>query len=313
MPDDKNYNVIYGFGYAKYMQMRLGLLQELTTFVPTNDNVKINILRIKNTMPHQRKIKIIYYIKPVLGEEIIKSAGSINVNFDKDSNIIFAKNLYNQEIENIQCYISSSQNIKAYTGSKRNFIGNGDIKNPEALNMQKLDNQNSLGRESIIAIQLELELKAYEDKEISIVLGEEETKEKMQEIAYQYTIVENCKKELEKTTKYWQETVRTLQVKTPVESMNLLLNGWLVYQTIACRLWARTGFYQSGGAYGYRDQLQDTMGMKYINPELMKEQLIKHAHHQFIEGDVEHWWHEETKKGIRTRFSDDFLWLPFYR
>ena len=309
--DNEEYYTIYGFGYAKYMQMRLGLLQELTTFVPTNDNVKINILRIKNTMPHQRKIKIIYYIKPVLGEEIIKSAGSINVNFDKDSNIIFAKNLYNQEIENIQCYISSSQNIKAYTGSKRNFIGNGDIKNPEALNMQKLDNQNSLGRESIIAIQLELELKAYEDKEISIVLGEEETKEKMQEIAYQYTIVENCKKELEKTTKYWQETVRTLQVKTPVESMNLLLNGWLVYQTIACRLWARTGFYQSGGAYGYRDQLQDTMGMKYINPELMKEQLIKHAHHQFIEGDVEHWWHEETKKGIRTRFSDDFLWLPY--
>ena len=309
--DDEEYYTIYGLGYAKYRQMRLGLLQELVTFVPIDDNVKVNLLRIKNTMPHQRKLKIIYYIKPVLGEDAIRTDGSISVVFDQDSNIIFAKNLYTQDIENLQCYVSSSQNIKSYTGSKRNFIGKGNIRNPEGVNQQKLDNQNSLGREAIIAIELELELKAYEDKEISIVLGANEEKEKMQEIAYKYTIVENCKNELEKTLKYWQETVRNVQVKTPVESMNIILNGWLVYQTIACRLWARTGFYQSGGAYGYRDQLQDTMGMKYINPELMKEQLIKHAKHQFKEGDVEHWWHEETEKGIRTRFSDDLLWLPY--
>ncbi len=135
--------------------------------------------------------------------------------------------------------------------------------------------------------------------------------ENVKELAYKYTIVENAKKELEQTKRYWNDLLRTTTIKTPLESMNIMLNGWLTYQTICCRLWARSGFYQSGGAYGFRDQLQDTMGMKYINPEFMKEQILKHAKHQFIEGDVEHWWHEETLRGIRTRFSDDLLWLPY--
>lgn len=168
------------------------------------------------------------------------------------------------------------------------------------------------GVSACIAIQTQIELKAFEDKEIVFVLGaQEEGKEKMQQVAYHYTIVENAKQELEKTKEYWKNLLRTIQVKTPVESMNFLLNGWLAYQTIASRLWAKSGLYQSGGAYGFRDQLQDTMGLKYLNPELMKQQIIKHASHQFIEGDVEHWWHEETKKGIRTKFSDDLLWLAY--
>ena len=129
--------------------------------------------------------------------------------------------------------------------------------------------------------------------------------------AYKYTDPKNAKLELESTKKYWNELLRKTVVKTPVESMNILLNGWMVYQTIACRLWGRSGFYQSGGAYGFRDQLQDTMGIKYIDPKFMKEQVLLHASHQFIEGDVEHWWHAETMKGIRTRFSDDLLWLPY--
>ena len=102
-----------------------------------------------------------------------------------------------------------------------------------------------------------------------------------------------------------------LQVYTPIESINIILNGWAVYQTIESRLVGRSGFYQSGGAYGFRDQLQDTFGLKYINSAMLKNQIIKHSKHQFIEGDVEHWWHEETKRGIRTRFSDDLLWLVF--
>ena len=141
------------------------------------------------------------------------------------------------------------------------------------------------------------------------VLGSDETNE--QKVAYKYTIVENAKQELENTKKYWNELLRKTVVKTPVESMNIILNGWAAYQTIASRLWARSGFYQSGGAYGFRDQLQDTMGIKYINPDFMKKQVLRHAAHQFIEGDVEHWWHEETMRGIRTRFSDDLLWLVF--
>ncbi len=309
--DDEEYYVTYGFGYAKYTHLRLGLLQELETYVPINENVKVNILRLKNTLPEKRELKLIYYIKPVLGEDVTKTNGFIDVKYDEDSNIIYAQNLYTSEIEACNCYISSSAKIKSYTGNKKWFIGNGTIAKPEAINKQELNKENSLGIAPCIAIEINVELKAYEDKEISIVLGSKEEKVQDRQIAYKYTKVENCKEELDNTKKYWSELLRTIQVKTPVESTNILINGWLAYQTIVCRLWGRSGFYQSGGAYGFRDQLQDTMGIKYISPEFMRYQIIKHASHQFIQGDVEHWWHEETLKGIRTRFSDDLLWLPY--
>ena len=117
--------------------------------------------------------------------------------------------------------------------------------------------------------------------------------------------------ELKRIKEYWKEKLEMIQVKTPVESLNILLNGWTLYQTIACRLWGRSGYYQSGGAIGFRDQLQDTLGLKYCDINWMKKQILKAASHQFIEGDVEHWWHEETGRGIRTRFSDDLLWLVY--
>ena len=123
--------------------------------------------------------------------------------------------------------------------------------------------------------------------------------------------INNCNDENEKNKKYWQELLNNIQVKTPVESMNILLNGWAMYQTIVSRLIGRTGFYQSGGAYGFRDQLQDGIAAKYVDADITRNQIIKHSQHQFIEGDVEHWWHEETKRGIRTRFSDDLLWLCY--
>ena len=131
------------------------------------------------------------------------------------------------------------------------------------------------------------------------------------DMAYKYSKISNAKEELNRVKRYWYKLLTRVQVKTPLESMNILLNGWAVYQTIVSRLWARTGYYQSGGAVGFRDQLQDTLGVKYIDAELMKNQILTQAKHQFIEGDVEHWWHEETNRGIRTRFSDDLLWLCY--
>lgn len=307
--DNEEYYMTYGFGYSKFTNIRMGLLQEQETFIPINDNIKVNIIRLKNTTPEKKELKIFYYIKPVLGEDEIKTDGHININYDENSNIIYAKNLYLQDLEESKCYISSSEKIKSYTGSKKEFIGNGTLKSPDGVEFGKLQNENALGNSSCIAIEITVELKAFENKNIVLVLGADE--EQTQEVAYKYTIPEQAEIELEKTKKYWNELLRKVQVKTPVESMNILLNGWLGYQTIASRLWARSGFYQSGGAYGFRDQLQDTMGIKYIEPEFMKKQILKHAAHQFIEGDVEHWWHEETLRGIRTRFSDDLLWLPY--
>lgn len=309
--DDEEAYMTYGFGYSKFSQIRMGLLQEQETFVPINDPIKVSILRLKNTLPEKRELKLVYYLKPILGEEAIKTDGYVNLSFDQNENILYAKNQYMQDMNVSECYVSSSLNIKSYTGNKRGFIGKGNLAHPEALKKVQLTNENAKGVSPCMAIQIEVDLKAFEDKEIVLIVGSGENKKKMKEIAYQYTIVENAKQELEKTKQYWSQLLRKVQVKTPVESMNIMLNGWLVYQTISSRLWAKSGFYQSGGAFGFRDQLQDTMGIKYISPECMKKQVIKHAAHQFIEGDVEHWWHEETEKGIRTRFTDDLLWLSY--
>lgn len=171
--------------------------------------------------------------------------------------------------------------------------------------------ENSLGNQGCIAIELEVELEAYEDRKIVLMLGEEDDKEKASETKMKLENVETAYNELRLTKDYWNNILRKVQVRTGHEEIDFMLNGWAMYQTIVCRMYARSAYYQSGGAFGFRDQLQDSMACKYVSEEMLKEQIIKHASHQFEEGDVEHWWHDETKRGIRTRFSDDLLWLVY--
>ena len=311
MPDSKNYNVIYGFGYTTYIHKSDGLEQELEIFVPKEDGIKVQILKLKNTTLNRKKIKIVYYMKPVLGEDEIKTNGYINLKYDANNNIICAQNLYNSEFANDVIYVSNSEKIKSYTGNKNFFIGEGNLSNPESLKRTSLNNENSLGKNPCIAYEIEVEIESLSEKEIIFTLGAEETIIDSKNVAYKYSKIQNCKQELEKVKNYWKEELGKLQVKTPLESLNIMLNGWIIYQTLESRLIGKTGFYQSGGAYGFRDQLQDTLALKYINPEILKKQIIKHSKHQFIEGDVEHWWHDETQRGIRTKFSDDLLWLVY--
>lgn len=309
-PDDNEYSVIYGFGYAKYYHSSCGITQEAEVFVPTKDSVKVNILNLKNTTQDKRNLSIVYYIKPVLNEDEIKSNGYINLDFNKNANLVSIENLYGNGLSKTS-FVASSEPIKSYTGNKVSFIGNGSIKEPESLNKISLTNENALGNNSCVAIEIDVTIYPYENKEISLILGEGETKLEVQDLVYKYSDVKKCKKELLDVKDFWKNKISKIQVKTPAESMNIMLNGWLLYQTIACRLWAKSAFYQSGGATGFRDQLQDILCLKYIEPEVTRKQILKHCVHQFIDGDVEHWWHEETNRGIRTRFSDDLLWLPY--
>ncbi len=309
-PDENEYSVIYGFGYAKYYHSSCGITQEVEVFVPTKDSVKVNILNLKNTTQDKKNLSLVYYIKPVLGEDEIKSNGYINLEFNKNANLISAENLYGNGVGKI-VFVSCSEPINSYTGNKISFIGNGNIGTPEGLEKISLTNENSLGNNSCIAIQIDVTISPYENKEISLIIGEEEKSLEVQDVAYKYSDIKKCKKELLEVKEYWKQKISNIQVKTPSESMDIMLNGWLLYQTIACRLWGKSAFYQSGGAIGFRDQLQDTLGLKYIEPEITRKQILKQCAHQFIEGDVEHWWHEESCRGIRTRFSDDLLWLPY--
>ena len=182
---------------------------------------------------------------------------------------------------------------------------------PQALKKVSLNNQNALGRKPCMAYEIEIELESFEEKELSIILGAEEEEIDCKNIAYKYQKIANCKQELNQVKEGWKNFLEKLQVYTPLESLNILLNGWVIYQIVNSRLLGKTGYYQSGGAYGFRDQLQDVIGLKYFDPDIVKKQIMKHSQHQFKEGDVEHWWHEETNRGIRTRFSDDLLWLVY--
>ena len=309
MPDDKDYYVKYGFGYANYEHVSDNLLQNVDVFVPVEDKVKINIIKLKNVLPENRTIKLIYYIKPILGEDEIKTIG--NISLKHQGNVLIAENIYAEDVEKNLTFVSSSEKIKSFTGNKKSFIGSGEISNPEALNKISLDNENSIGQTPCIAIELEINLQEFESKEIVLLFGEGINQTEIQEYIKKYSDPQKAQKALQEVKQFWFDELNTVQVKTPIESINIMLNGWAAYQTIACRLWARSGYYQSGGAFGFRDQLQDTLGIKLLDIDLMKKQIIKHSAHQFIEGDVEHWWHDESGKGIRTRFSDDLLWLVY--
>ena len=310
-PDDKTYNIIHGFGYSKYIHKSQGIEQELTVFVPKEDSVKIQFLKLKNITSNKKKIKVIYYAKPVLGEDEIKTSNYINLDYDKNNNIILLNNIYNSEIDGDSIYLTCSEKINSYTGDKDFFLGKGGILDPDGLYKSHLNNENSLGNNSCVAYEFDVEIESFEEKNIVLALGAEENILDSKNMAYKYSKIENCKEEFNLIKRYWNEIVGTCQVNTPLESMNIILNGWLIYQTLSSRIYARSGFYQSGGAFGFRDQLQDALALKIINPEILKNQIIKHSSHQFLEGDVLHWWHDETKRGIRTKFSDDLLWLVF--
>lgn len=209
--DDEEYYMTYGFGYTKLTNLQMGLLQEHTSFVPKEDNIKVNILRLKNVTGEKRELNLVYYINPVLGEDEIKTNGYIDLTYDKNSNIVYAKNLLTQDIKEQNIYISSSENIKSFTGNRKTFIGNGTLKEPLGIWKDNLENENSLGSSPCIAIEVNIELKAFEDKEIVFVLGAD-IKE-AQSIAYKYTKLQESKEELENTKRYWNELVRKIRCK----------------------------------------------------------------------------------------------------
>ncbi len=310
-PDNNDYEVTYGWGYSKYCHSSNGIKQELKIFIPKEENCKVQLLHLENKVAKRKEIKLVYYMKPVLDEDEIKSNGYLDLQFKENANLLLLQNQAKEQEHRTILAIGCSEKILSYTGSKSFFLGKGTLKNPDGMHKLELDRENSLGKDEAIAIEMKISLEAFERKDIVITLGADENLLNLQDTAYKYSNSNNAISEYEATKRYWKELLGNIKVETPVESMNILLNGWLLYQTLCSRLFARSGYYQSGGAFGFRDQLQDCIGLKYISPEILKKQILKHSKHQFMEGDVEHWWHEETSRGIRTRFSDDLLWLPY--
>ena len=304
-PNNNKYIVTHGIGFTKLENEVDNLSQEIKIIVPPKEPMKISIIKLKNNLPVKRNFKIVYYLKNVLGEDEIKTNG--NILTWKENNVIFAKNLLaEEEFKDNILFVTSNLKIKSFTGEKEDFFGENSYQNPVAL-FEDMNSENGVRKNSCVAIALEIELESYEEKEFYIVLGEESSKEKIIE-SIEKLNVDNALNDVEN---FWEGKLGILNIKTPEKSLDILVNNWFPYQSISSRLYGKTGYYQSGGAIGFRDQLQDSICLKYIDIDNLKNQIIISCAHQFVEGDVLHWWHEETKKGIRTRITDDLLWLVY--
>lgn len=307
------YTVVHGQGYSMFRHEREGIRHELTLFVPVKDPVKIMRLRLANTSSRQRRLSLAYYAEWVLGVGRQQTASHIAVRRDEAAAILTAQNKYQEHFRDATAFLGIfPEGTQTWTSDQLEFVGrNGRLEAPAGLAGERLSNRTGIQAASCGAIRQELTLAPGEEREIVILLGCASSEAEAAALARQYAGGAACDAAWAEMEQHWNSMLRQVQVSTPAREMDLLLNGWLLYQTLACRIWARSGFFQAGGAFGFRDQLQDTLALLHTAPEFARRQVLLHAAHQYEEGDVQHWWHEETERGIRTLFSDDLLWLPY--
>ncbi len=273
--------------------------------------IKFFVLKIRNKSGRFRRISATGYIEWVLGDLRSRSLMHIITELDLRSGAILARNAYNAEFQNRVAFFDVDGLNKSFTTDRTEFIGrNGAVSNPEAMHRTKLSGKSGAALDPCAAIQVVFDLADDQEHEVIFRLGAGKNINDALAIIRSFEGSNAAQKSLEKVSQYWQETLETVQIETPDAATNILANGWLNYQTQACRMWARSGFYQSGGAFGFRDQLQDVLSLMHNKPEFAKEQILLCASRQFKEGDVQHWWHPPAGRGVRTTCSDDFLWLP---
>lgn len=310
-PGNGAYTVRHGPGCSVFQHESNGIAQTLTMFVSLDHPVKICIVRLKNLTGRQRKLKITWYIRPVLGVDESQTSRFIVTGMDKNG-VLFIENKFTGEFRGKTAFVAASPGEVSFTCDRTAFIGhNGNPAEPAGLHGGKLSGEAGAGLDPCAAVSCIAEPAPEEETAVVFLLGCTDGTEPVQGIVKRFAAVEGAVNELERVKSFWSERLDAIRLSTPDDSFDVLMNGWLVYQSTACRMWARSGYYQAGGAYGFRDQLQDCMALLNTDPGLSRDQILLHASRQFKEGDVQHWWHAETGKGIRTRYSDDLLWLAY--
>lgn len=302
--------VRHGRGYSRFEHVAHGLELSLLEFAPRADPVKISRLTLVNTSPQTRRLSVTAYVEWVLGASRAGAAPHIVTERDA-SGAVFATNRWNAVYAERVAFMDMLGRQQSWTGDRHEFVGrNGTLAAPAALGGGgALSGRLGAGLDPCGAMQTMLELAPGARAEIVVLLGDAADAESARALIETYRTAD-LDAVFDDVRAFWNETLGVVQVETPDRSFDLMMNGWLLYQTLACRLWARAGFYQASGAYGYRDQLQDTMAVVLAKPELMRQHLLRAAAQQFVEGDVQHWWLPQTGQGVRTRISDDRIWLP---
>ncbi|MDP2787471.1 MAG: glucoamylase family protein [Pseudomonadota bacterium] len=312
----------HGFGYSVFEHTESGIQSELWVYVATDAAVKFAVLKLRNLSGRARRLSATGYVEWVLGDLRPKSVMHVATEVDPYSGALYARNAYNTEFPNRVAFFDVDDAQRTFTCDRAEFIGrNGSLANPAALGRTHLSGKLGSGLDPCCAIQVGCNLADGQAREIVFRLGVGgipgggksgggvEGGEDANRLVHRFRGNDAARRALEAVWQFWNHSLGAVQVETPDESLNVLTNGWLLYQTIACRMWARSGYYQSGGAFGFRDQLQDAMALVHSEPRLLRAQLLLCASRQFREGDVQHWWHPPAGRGVRTHCSDDYLWL----
>ncbi|MEO8347021.1 MAG: glycosyl hydrolase family 65 protein, partial [Betaproteobacteria bacterium] len=302
----------HGFGYSVFEHSEEGIYSELSIFVAIEAPVKFAILKLHNRSGRARRLSATGYVEWVLGDERTKTRMHVITQRDSTSGALFARNPYNTDFAGRIAFFDVDRVTDgSFCGDREEFLGrNGTLRNPAAMSQPRLSGAVGAALDPCAAIRVPFELADGQTREFVFRLGAGRSAEEARDLAIRWRGSAAAHGALVAVRQYWQHTLGAVQVETPDTSLNILTNGWLVYQILASRLWGRNAFYQSSGAFGFRDQLQDVMALIHAEPRLVREHLLRCASRQFPEGDVQHWWHPPTGRGVRTRCSDDYLWLP---
>ncbi len=310
--DPAPYVACHGQGYSRFHHGSHGILVELLQFVPPEDPIKISRLTLQNASGRSRRLSVTAYAEWVLGSSRGDSAPYIITEIDPETGALFARNAWGGEFGGRIAFADLAGKHTSWTGDRTEFLGrNGTPERPLALELEgELSGKVGAGLDPCAVLQLSIELGADERAEMVWFLGQTGDRDQARLLLTRYRGVD-VNVILREVTRRWDDVLGAVQVRTPERAMDVLLNRWVLYQTLVCRVWARAAFYQLSGAYGFRDQLQDVMALSVAARDVTREHLLRAAARQFVEGDVQHWWHPPSGRGVRTRISDDLLWLPY--
>jgi cyclic beta-1,2-glucan synthetase len=316
-PSDSAYEVRHGFGYTTFRHESLGLAQEVTVFMAVDDPVKLVRLRLVNDSQMARRLTAFSFLQWNLGT-LAEDADAISTEYDDAITAIFARNPQREVYRECVAFSAvvadpARSAVISHTGDREAFLGRqGDSAAPLAVVAgEKLDNRTGRGLDPCAAWQVPIDVPAGGAVECVFLLGEAANRNAAAGLIQKYRQPGQPQQAFDQVVAFWRETLSAIQIETPDREIDLLVNGWLAYQNLSCRMWARSAYYQPGGAFGFRDQLQDAAALVFHRPDVTRQQILRHAAQQFVEGDVMHWWHADTGRGLRTRFSDDLAWLPY--